>query len=119
MNQEQRRYAIARVDKVKTAKLQDAKDKHSKKEPRTLNQSQKLKQIRDGFAQLRSSATLDTPLGECFYFEYEGEKTTVDEVAYNKARIAIEREAGQVKDAIMFKGEEEAKEKLLKFCEGY
>lgn len=113
LNQEERRYALKRVDEITRERDERLRKKHIIK-PKQLTDAQKKRQIIRGEASLSHSGwTLSTPIGECYRFDEEGESLDMD--AYRSAKSALRKEAAVVSDAIVLGEAEEAKRLLAAF----
>lgn len=114
LNQEERRYALARIDEIFRARDAQLTKKHTRLR-KALTDTEARRQILDGYATLRRSGwTLSTPIGECYSFD-KGREEELDHEAYSKDKAKLRKEKAKVGDAIVLGDAEEAKRLLAAF----
>lgn len=114
LNQEERRYALRRVDEITKAREERLREKHTKP-VKGLTAAEKLRQIQRGDAYRMSSGwNLSTPIGECYIFD-SADKGELDNKAFRKDMAALRKEKAKVGDAIVLGDAEEAKKLLAAY----
>lgn len=116
MNQQQRKYALARVSEIKTVKIERLKKELTKPAVR-LNKEQRLSAFRKGEFTIKKEATEIsnyTYVVDIISFNAESEEK-FDKEKFHKQSLLIEKQANQVSDEIMLGDAQEAMRLLEKF----
>ena len=112
MNQNQARYAMKRVNEIRSVIVTRITKKHTTVSKVTTNKAKK-RAIVDGDYNLRYRGwDLDTPIGEAVNFLDIPDESTLDETGYRKDIEKLRKEAAKVTDEIML-GDAFAAKKLL------
>ena len=115
MNQNQQRYAMARIEEALKVKLDAVRDKHTKP-AKTASDKEKIDAIRNGDAELNCRINLRAPLQDAYDFSAVETVPVLDEAAYKKEAQALKERAAKVKDEIMLGDTKKAIQLLAKFC---
>lgn len=116
MNQQQRKYALARVSEIKEYKLLKLKEECTEKEAR-LNDKERLEAFKKGEFKIRkdvSKISTYTHIVNVVTFNAEKEKVFFDKIFTAKSAL-IEKQASKVADEIMLGDALEAMKLLEKF----
>lgn len=116
LKQDERRYAMKRVYEIYQARKEALREQCSKP-VKAISDKEKRRQIQRGIASVKSGSwSLETPIGECFYYDGSTEETTeLDSKAFYKAVAKLRKESAAVSDEIMLGDAEKAKSLLAKF----
>ncbi len=116
MNQQQRKYAIERIDQICQSKVKNIKKVYGET---TLTTQDKIRQIEDGVAEFKLPDKVNkyTDLMDCY--RYLGE-SSVEELEVMDSTIKgkteeVKQEASSVKDLIMLGDSSEALEAIKSF----
>jgi hypothetical protein len=115
MKPDQQRYARQRIAEAKGLKLTALREKHTKL-GKTPGIKDMLKEIKYGNVELFRHATIEFKLKDAFDFSDLTPQKELNEKAYNKEAIVIERAASECLDEIMLGDEKKAIELIRKFC---
>ena len=115
MDQNQKRYAIKRIDEVLATKANDLRQRFTK-QSRQPSDLEKLRAIREGDVVLRRNATMSSPMAEAFDFSGLGPFTQVDQKPLGKALDLLKQQAAKVRDAVMLGDESNALKLIQSFC---
>lgn len=118
MDQNQKRYAMQRIEQSMNSKVDAAKDKHSKK-TKGVSDTDKVQAVRNGNVSLKypsSRITLKTTVADAFDFSDLEPRDVLDVAAFKKEERAIRSAASKVKDEIMLGDGKKAIALIRKFC---
>ncbi|MFG1395889.1 hypothetical protein [Roseixanthobacter pseudopolyaromaticivorans] len=110
MNQQQRKYALERVDQITRKKIDDLRVKF-RVEGRVITDERRAELVRTGKVKLRSE---DTPISsytrvmDAFDFSKYEWSAGPDPVRFNPAKAEVEASSQKVRDRIMLGDTEEA-----------
>ena len=107
MNQEQRKYAIERVNGIRERKFGDALKRYTK-EGKVLSDVEKVELVRSHKVSLKGEAYAYTDIKYAFDFSKFERDSKTDAVALDKAKAQIIAAANRIKDKIMLGDAEEA-----------
>jgi hypothetical protein len=116
MDQNQKRYAMARVKEVLDVRAKELKVKFTSYVKEASDKA-KLAAIRDMDVGLRGGAKLTMTLAEAFYFGDLAPAEVLDTDKYEKALAELNERAAKVKDLIMLGVSEDALVALNSFLE--
>lgn len=116
MNISQQKYARNRIQEILQIKLKALKATHTKK-VKKIPDSAKLTAVREGWANLKRNATLQTRIIDAYIFvDMEDAGEELDQKAYDKADAYVRAEAARILDELMLGDGDKALLLVRKFC---
>lgn len=100
LNQEQRRYCVKRIDSILKTARENLGDKHTKTVTKKRTFAEKLRLIQWGDVCLKQERHLnkDTKLMDAYDFEDEGERSELDQKAFDREFNKVRKQANALKD---------------------
>ena len=116
MNQQQRKYARERVEQIKRRRIQEIKEKHTKKSV-LLSPTERLRALKKGEFSVRPGIyEVGTHARLCDVLAFKGERDpSRDDDAIARETAQIEREAGRIVDELMLGDATAALEAIREF----